>query len=163
MRSDRDYLRWCLRQSKGIRLVRPSGNLAKAYLKKSRSALRSMKVNAENGIEDWAISAAYYAKYFSVYALLSNLGVKSEIHDCTIALFAYLFRGSVSPGLVEGLRRSKRDRVETQYYTGEVGLDLGEMSVETNRFVLEMEKVLDGLNTRRIAELRENLKKDIGS
>jgi len=102
-------------------------------------------------------------QYFSVYALLSNLGVKSEIHDCTIALFAYLFRGSVSPGLVEGLRRSKRHRIETQYYTGEVGLDLGEMSVETNRFVLEMEKVLDGLNTRRIAELREKLKRDIGS
>lgn len=159
MQNDRTYLKWCLRQSKGIRLLKPSDNLAKAYLKKSRNALRSMKVNAENGITDWAISAAYYARYFAVYALLSKIGVRSEIHDCTIALFAHLFRGEVSADLVEGLRRSKRYRVETQYYTGEVDVDLGEMERETNRFVLEMEKVLDGLNVQRVGELREKLKR----
>ena len=80
-------MKWCLKQSKGIRLVKPSENLMKAYFQKSRNALKSMEVNAKSGITEWAVSASYYAKYFAVYALLSKIGVKCEIHDCTIALF----------------------------------------------------------------------------
>ncbi len=83
MRDDKRYLRWCLKQAKGIRLVKPSENLIKAYLRKARSALKSMKVNAEVGITEWAVSASYYAKYFAMYALLQKIGIKCEIHDCT--------------------------------------------------------------------------------
>jgi len=77
-------IEWCLKQRKGIRLVKPSENLVKAYLEKSRNALRSMEVNAREGIQEWAVSASYYAKYFVVYALLSKIGARCEIHDCTI-------------------------------------------------------------------------------
>jgi uncharacterized protein (UPF0332 family) len=75
---DKRYLKWCLNQSKGIRIVRPSDNLLKAYLRKARNALKSMEVNAEVGIIEWAVSASYYAKYFSVYALLSKIGVSAR-------------------------------------------------------------------------------------
>ena len=89
------HLKWCLKQRKGVRLVKPSENLVRAYLEKSRNALRSMEVNAREGILEWAVSASYYAKYFAVYALLSKVGARCEIHDCTITLFesysAFLF------------------------------------------------------------------------
>ena len=55
MLSDRRFLTWCLRQRSGIRIVKPSDNLARAYLKKSRSA---MDVNLDAGIYEWAISAS---------------------------------------------------------------------------------------------------------
>jgi hypothetical protein len=64
MLDDEKYLRWCLKQSKGIRIVEPSENLVKAYLQKSRNALKSMEVNAQVGLVEWAVSASYYAKYF---------------------------------------------------------------------------------------------------
>jgi len=110
MRDNRRYLRWCLKQSKGIRLVEPSENLANAYLRKSRNALKSMELNAQADIAEWSVSASYYAKYFVIYALLSKIGVKCEIHDCTIKLFEYLFRDSVSSELIRELRRSKEHR-----------------------------------------------------
>ena len=47
MQDDRQYLKWCLRQERGIRLVAPSDNLVKAYLEKSHNALKSMEVNAQ--------------------------------------------------------------------------------------------------------------------
>ena len=50
-----------------------------------------MEINAQAGLIEWAVSASYYAEYFEVYSLLSKIGVKCEIHDCTIALFDYLF------------------------------------------------------------------------
>jgi len=100
MQDDRKYLKWCLEQSRGIRQVKPSENLVKAYLEKSRNALKSMDVNAKAGITEWAVAASYYAKYFAVYALLAKIGVKCEIHDCTIALFDYLFSSNVPRQLV---------------------------------------------------------------
>ncbi|MCW4017786.1 MAG: HEPN domain-containing protein [Candidatus Bathyarchaeota archaeon] len=158
MRDDRSYLNWCCRQNKGIRLTKPSENLVKAYLKKSMNALKSMEINADADLDDWAVSASYYSKYFAVYALLSKLGVKCEIHDCTITLFEYLFKGSVPDNIIKDLRNSKEDRVEFQYYTQEINVDLDEVQTKTKRFVLEIEKVIDGLNTEKIAGLQETLR-----
>jgi uncharacterized protein (UPF0332 family) len=112
---DRDrHLRWCFKQSKGIQLSTPSEDLVRAYLTKSRTALKSMDVNVREGIDEWAIDTGYYAKYYVVYALFQRLGIKSEIHDCTIALFEYLFDDYISPELVREFRRSKEDRIEAQ-------------------------------------------------
>lgn len=152
------YLKWCLNQSKGIRIVKPSDNLLKAYLRKARNALKSMEVNAEVGIIEWAVSASYYAKYFSVYAILSKIGVKCEIHDCTIELFDYLFSNSVPQKLIQGLRQSKEDRIEMQYYTQEIKVDLGELMEQTKNFVLEVERIIDGLNSEKIVQLQRKLK-----
>jgi uncharacterized protein (UPF0332 family) len=79
MQDAKKHLKWCLKQNKGIKIVKPSENLTTAYLRKSRNALKSMEVNAEADITEWAISASYYAKYFAVYALLAKIGAKSEI------------------------------------------------------------------------------------
>jgi len=163
MQGSRRYLTWCVKQSKGIRLVRPSENLVRAYLEKSRSALKSMEVNAKAGIVEWAVSASYYAKYFSVYALLSKIGVKCEIHDCTIALFNHLFTNSVSAQLVQELRQSKDDRIEMQYYTREIRVNLGQMANQTRNFLLEIEEIIDSLNSERITFLQNKLKELISA
>ncbi len=115
-------------------------------------------MNAKAGISEWAVSASYYAKYFAVYALLRKIGVKCEIHDCTIALFAHLFSDSVPRQLVQEIRRSKEDRIESQYYTAEIKVDFGDLIVQTRRFVLEIERLLDGLNAEGIKSLQGRLK-----
>jgi len=158
MQDDKRYLDWCLKQSKGIRLVKPSDNLVKAYLEKSRNALKSMEINAQASLVEWAVSASYYAKYFAVYALLSKIGVKCEIHDCTITLFEHLFCDSVPRKIIKDLRNSKEDRVETQYYTHEISVDLEQVKKKTKKFVLEIENVIDGLNSEKIEELQKRLK-----
>lgn len=159
MQDDRRYLKWCIKQSNGIRLIKPSENLVKAYLEKSRNALKSMEVNAKAGIVEWAVSASYYAKYFCVYALLSKIGVKCEIHDCTIALFNYLFGNSVSPHTVRELQQSKEDRIEMQYYTRQIKVNMEQLTKQTKNFVLKIEKLIDGLNSERIIFLRNRFKR----
>jgi len=159
MRNDKRYLRWCKRQSKGIRIVNPSDNLTKAYLEKSRNALKSMEVNANAGITEWAISAAYYARYFAVYALLSKIGAKCEIHDCTIALFNYLFGSAVQAEMVTQLRQSKQDRIDAQYYSKTIRVDFNDLTSQTKQFMLEIEKLIDGLDAQAINALRSKLNK----
>ncbi len=157
MQPNEKYLKWCAKQSKGIRIVKESKNLQKAYLKKSENALKSMEVNAREGIDEWAISASYYAKYFAIYALLSRIGIKCEIHDCTIVLFGYLFSEEIAPSVMGDLRQSKEDRVEAQYYSTVEQIDSKELIAKTKDFVLKMEEIIDGLSTQKITSLQRKL------
>ena len=82
---------WCVRKKGGLSLIEPNPDLAEAYIRKAEEALESMRVNV---IKDWKISTAYYTLYFSLYALLMKIGIKCEIHSCTIA-FAKEFLGII--------------------------------------------------------------------
>ena len=83
---------WCFKQKRGIRIIEPNPNLTKAYLKKAISALNTMTAALKINEIDWITTTAYYARYFALYALLMKIGVKSEIHDCTIAVARLLAR-----------------------------------------------------------------------
>jgi uncharacterized protein (UPF0332 family) len=157
MQDNKRYLKWCLKQNKGIRIIKSSENLVRAYHEKSRNALKSMEINAEVGITEWAVSTSYYSKYFAVYALLAKIGAKCEIHDCTIALFDYLFSDSIPEEVIKELKRSKEDRVEMQYYTREINVDLEQLMKKAKKFVLDIEKIIDSLNSERIMALQKKL------
>lgn len=79
-------IRWCLRKAKGIRLVEPSELICKDYIRRSESDIKAIFNNEGH----WKIVAAYYACYDVLYAFLMKLGIKSEIHECTIALMELL-------------------------------------------------------------------------
>lgn len=124
---------------------------------KSRAALKSMDINVREGIDEWAIDTSYYAKYYVVYALFQRLGIKCEIHDCTIALFEYLFGDRISPELIQEFRRSKEDRIEAQYYPLTSDTNLIGVVKHTKAFVLEIEKLMDGLDAEHTKQLRRKL------
>jgi len=44
-----------------------------------------------------------------------------------------------------------------QYYTHEKSADLEQVMKKTKKFVLEIENVIDGLNSEKIAELQKRL------
>ena len=64
----------------------------------------------------------YYSEYFAVYALLIRIGVKSEIHECTIEIAKLLEREGILPvGVAKILERDKELRIENQYYLKKCG------------------------------------------
>ena len=87
------------------------------------------------------VSISYYAKYFVVYSLLSRIGIKCEIHDCTISLFEYLFTDKIPPKLIRDFQQSKDDRIDAQYYTQSISTNLNIMVADTKAFVLEIQKI----------------------
>lgn len=157
MQSNEKFLKWCMRQNKGIKVVKGSENLQKAYMEKSKASLKSMEVNANEGIDDWAVSAGYYARYFAIYALLRRIGIKCEIHDCTIAVFRYLFASEVPSSFFEDLKQSKNDRIDAQYYTGVVQTSIEDAIKNTKQFILKIEEVIDGLNQSKIQAARKKI------
>ncbi|MDI6737494.1 MAG: HEPN domain-containing protein [Nanoarchaeota archaeon] len=92
--------------------------MAKVFLRKADSALSMLDSAVDKNETDWVITASYYAKYFSFYAILAKCGIKCEIHDCTIFAMRFLFvdTGIIAEDLYEDLNRSKELRVDMQYY-----------------------------------------------
>ncbi len=120
--------------------------------------MKSMELNAKEDIYEWAVSASYYARYFAVYALLQKIGVKCEIHDCTIALFSYLFHDNIPAGMTQQLKEAKEERVEAQYYPVDTDVHGQELLDGTKSFVYEIEKLIDSLNSEKILLLQKRLR-----
>ncbi len=154
-------LSWCFKQKHGIRIIEPNENLTKAYLKKAISALNTMTAALQIKETDWIVTTAYYARYFALYALLMKIGVKSEIHDCTISLGRYLSEnGILNKSLIDDIEKAKQTRVDTQYYVArEFSVKAIKSNVDSARkCVLEVEKVIGNLSTDQIDNVRELLK-----
>jgi len=152
---------WCLRQKRGIRIIQPNENLTKAYLRKAISALNTMNAALEIRETDWITTTAYYARYFALYALLMKLGIKSEIHDCSIALARLLMeQGILKKGLASDISSSKQSRIDIQYY---VVRELDQASIRKDAenargFVLELERVIESMTADRIEKVRAHMK-----
>lgn len=155
-------IQWCFKQKKGIRLIEPNENLANAYIKKAKSALHTMDAALQINETDWVITTAYYARYFALYALLMRLGIKSEIHDCSIAIAQLLAtHGILQQNLVSDISEAKQTRIESQYY---VTLELEQTKIRRNvesahKFLLEIEKTLENITTDQIKDIRTHLKR----
>ncbi len=108
-------IEWCKKQKHGIELIEPNEDLANAYIKKAEDPL-SASLNLENNT-DWRVSSLYYTMYFSVYATLMRIGVKCEIHSCTIAFAQFFLNNYFSKEEIEMLNKAMKARIDVQYYT----------------------------------------------
>lgn len=106
-------MKWCLRQKRGLELTRPSGRLAEAYLRKAENALRAIRAGPTR---EWKIIAAYYALYFSVYAVLMKIGIRCEIHSCTLAFMRHHLRNHFTEEECAFLEQSMEARINVHYY-----------------------------------------------
>src|SRR3989344_371864 len=85
-------IKWCCNQKDGIKLIEPNDNLAQSYLSMAENALGTMNREKKYNLT-FAISACYYSMYYSLYAILMKLGVKCEIHSCTLEIMKELLIG----------------------------------------------------------------------
>jgi len=134
-------------------MIYPNDNLANAYLSKAEDALETM-----NSITspDWRISTAYYAMYYSFYAILMRVGIKSEIHTCTIECMKVFFDNFFSEKDVELMEKARNLRVESQYYVPGVTVeaDVSEIAEAAPLFVIKCRHICSRIKSEDIEEIR---------
>ncbi len=141
-------IEWCIKQNKGIKLVDPNDTLCNEYLKSSEEDL----INLEKVSGKWISVTAYYSCYNALYALLCKIGIKCEIHECTIALMSLVGYENKDIGFIEDL---KKERIDTQYYLKEPDkIDF----IEIKSFITKTkEKILD-INEKKIENIRSKIR-----
>lgn len=163
-KDDKSYIKRCAKQRRGIRLVDRSERLLRAHRKKSRDAIVALRAVVESGVGTWAASASYYAKYHAVYALFMQVGIKCEMHDCTVAAFRAAFDDPALEGLADDLAKSKEVRVAAYYQEEyDLGEGAGQRLVDgTCRFVSAVDAFADGLGGQGAGEIRARLRELMG-
>ena len=155
-----DKIRWCMGKKEGLSLIEPNSNLAEAYIKKSEEALESMRVNI---INDWKISTAYYTLYFSLYAVLTKIGIKCEIHSCTIEFAKKFLKEFFSEEEFDFIGDSLKARIDSQYYADRTVPDerYNKMIKDAPDFLVKCKSILVKLNEKKINEIRMEFKKAV--
>ena len=153
-----DKIKWCAGKGEGLSLIEPNSDLANAYLKKAEEALESMRVNI---IKDWKISTAYYTIYFSLYAVLMKLGVKCEIHSCTIEFAKRFLKDFFEEKELDFTEDSLKARVDSQYYIDRtVPVEqYNKMVQKAPEFLVKCKSVLIKLNEKKVNEIRDKFQK----
>ena len=143
-------LGWCLKQKKGIELVEPNDNLGLAYLQDAKDSLESL--DTSKGM--WRTVIAYYACYYALYALLMKVGLKCEIHDCTLILMQFFDFNEEEKEFMEMM---KNERIGVQYYRKEAkDFDIGIVK----SFVVKCNELYLKINGDEIQSIRGLVKND---
>ena len=108
-----DKIKWCLEKKNGIELVEPNQNLVEGYIKKAEDSLETSKLAKS---KDWKITASYYAIYFSIYSLMMQIGVKCEIHSCTIEFAKRFLQEYIPKEDLKLFETAFEARNNSQYY-----------------------------------------------
>ncbi len=107
--------RWCLKKGeqggkhRGLRKITPNKEESNEYIKKALHNLDAM-VDFSERYSDWSISAAFYAMYHSLLAVLYKLGYESRNQECTINAVEYFIdKGilDIDKSLIEMVRSAK--------------------------------------------------------
>ncbi len=158
--SEIDKIIWCAGKKGGLSLIGPNPDISEAYVRKAEEALESMQVNI---IKDWIISTAYYALYFSLYAILAKVGIKCEIHSCTIGFAKRFLKEYFTEEELEFIEDSLKARIDSQYYIDRTIPDeqYNKMVDKTPEFLVKCKSVILRLNEKKIDEIRNEFQKAI--
>lgn len=153
---DAKKLNWCCAQKKGIRIIEPNNNLAKEYIQSSEETLLVLQTIKDQS-NMWLATTKYYCEYFAVYALLMKLGVKCEIHDCTIELCRFLEEENiVTKSFTKTLEDDKDLRIDNQYYLKNKKVDIDYSKIRD--FVLDLKDKINKIGLDEINNIRKKLK-----
>lgn len=147
---------WCKKQANGIKLIEPNGNLSEEYYQNAEESLKVLRSIEGTKSNMWLATTKYYIEYFAVYSLLMKIGIKCEIHDCTISLTKFLEDENVlKSGMSRILEKDKELRIENQYYLKNKPVDIN--FEKLSEFILSMKEILDELGNDKIEVLREKI------
>ena len=118
--------RWCCKQKDGIKLAKPSENLAKSYFIMAENSLGTMNRRKKYNLS-FSIAACYYSMYYSLYAIMIGIGIKCEIHSCSLRFMKEFLRDYYSTTDVNLIEKAFELRGVAQYYADKV-LDMKDVN-----------------------------------
>ena len=152
-------LKWCCRQKDGTKLIEPNDNLAKGYLKMAEDSLGTMNRERKYNLT-FAISACYYSIYYSLYAVCMKLGIKCEIHSCTVEFMKTTLTKFYSAEDLKILKKAFDTRNIAQYYVDKVILkeDSDYIMEKAPFFFNKSREILTKINEKDVNEIREKIR-----
>jgi len=151
-------IEWCKQQKNGITFISPNDNLAEEYYHNAEETLHVTNLIKNSNSRMWLATQKYYTEYLAAYSILMKIGIKSEIHTCTIALIKYLEEVKFIPfSFAKQLDQDKQLRIDNQYYLKNRPVTIN--SKELAALLLNVRKLLDTVTSEMVNTIRKKLEK----
>ncbi len=104
----------------------------------------------------WLATTKYYCEYFCIYALLMRIGIKCEIHDCTIEVCKFFEKENLlKKGTSNLLERDKDLRIENQYFLKNNLIVFDhDLLLE---LILNIKNIISSITNLKIEKIREKI------
>lgn len=151
-------INWCCKQKDGIRLIDPNNNLVEGYFKMAEDALGTMNREKNYSLR-FSISACYYSMYYSLYAILMKIGIKCEIHSCTLKFMEEFLSELYSKEDIKVIKKAFDCRNTIQYYVDRVvqNSDSDFIIKEAPFFHSKSKEISAKLNENQIEIIRDKI------
>ncbi|MDP2750892.1 MAG: hypothetical protein Q8O89_08740 [Nanoarchaeota archaeon] len=148
---------WCLSQKKGIKISSPNENMSDSYLRMAEESIGILGRVEKSKI--WTATTAYYIFYYSLYAMMLRLGIKCEIHSCSLELMKKLLNDFYSDRDIEMIEKAFSARSDLQYYADRPVDDrtIEEVRTYCKQFYIKTKDILSKITESEINSVRETL------
>lgn len=150
-------IEWCLNQKNGLEIIEPNINMSDSYLKMAEES-----INISKGVEKskiWTATTTYYIFYYSLYSLMLRIGIKCEIHSCSLEFMKVHLNEFYNQKDLEMIQKSFTARINLQYYADRSVDDriIEEIKKYCKDYFLKTKDILSKITENQINIIRENL------
>lgn len=153
---------WCCNQKDGIKLVESNDNLARAYSQMAEDAIGTMNREKDKNLT-FGISACYYSMYYSLYSIMMKIGIKCEIHSCSLEFMKQFLLEYYSQEDLKLIKKSFDLRGMAQYYPSKIiKKDESDFIIsQASIFLNKSKEILSKINQKDIEKIRGELSKAV--
>ena len=153
---------WCLKQKDGLKLTEPNENMASSYSRMAEESISELNNIEKSRI--WTATMTYYIFYYSLYSLMLRIGVKCEIHTCSIEFMKTALNKLYSAKDTEMIKKAFTARIDLQYYTDRPVDEkiIEEAKAYCKKFYIKTKDILSQITESQINEIRMKLKEELG-
>ncbi len=150
-------IEWCRKKPLGIRLISPNTNMADSYMKMAEESIIALSGLGKSRI--WTATASYYVFYYSLYALMLKIGIKCEIHSCSIEFMNKMLGNFYSKKDNSMIKKAFSARIDLQYYADrEVEQKIiEECRIYCKDFFIKTKHILSVIREDEIEDIRKRM------
>ena len=154
-------IEWCLKKKNGLELIEENKTMADSYMKMADESIKVLQNIQESKL--WIATTAYYIFYYALYALMMRLGVKCEIHACSLEFMKQYLGTIYDEKDNEMINKAFSARIDLQYYTDRPIDDnmIEEVKKYCKKFFIKTKDRLAVITDKQVLEIREAIRKEI--
>jgi len=150
-------LKWCITQKNGIELIEPNQNMSASYEAMARESIIIIDNVKQSKI--WTATTTYYIFYYSLYALMMRIGIKCEIHSCSLEFMRQCLEEFYSPLDIKRIESAFSARIDLQYYANRA---VDASIIEENKkyctgFYLKTKDAIVKINENQVKNIRKKI------
>lgn len=151
-------IKWCLNIKNGIELVKQNDNMSNSYLRMAEESLQIIKKTSESKL--WTASTSYYTIYYCLYSIMIKIGIKCEIHKCSIEFMKKYLLNFYNLKDLNLIKTAFDTRNDLQYYP-ERFIDNNKIELVKNGaadFLVKSKEIISKITEKEIKQVRSHFK-----